>query len=189
MKKLLAVVMILGVASMGFAANEIHFPVGTMGQGATQSFAVGGDLDTASALGVQVIIVGLFPVGPTTGTLTLAGSTTVGGSFEVAEGANWLDYSDATIVMGMTLNWALAAVSGSHTPGFVSVTSSGDAEGTWELRVSDSEADGFLDELGGTFGDVFNGEITVSSGPEIPEPATMALVALGILGAIRRKRA
>jgi len=187
MRQLLTVIVILGLMGVVHAENRIDFPIVSMGAGLTEVFAISGQLDGEIALGSQVTAISLVPSGPVTGTLTISAITTGGSTFDLVEGANWLDFSDPTSLMGMTLDWTVASVSGPLTAGFVTVISSGDASGTWDLLVGHTTADGYLDVTGGVFGDLYNGEITVSQ-TVVPEPATLSLLALGAVAAVRRRR-
>ena len=187
MKKVLMVIMILGLMGVVHAENRIDFPIASMGADQTVSLPIAANLDLANALGLQVVGIALSPAGPVTGTLTINSITTAGSTFELTEGTNWMDFSDPTSLMGMTLDWSVASVSGPLTAGFISLTSSSDASGTWDLFVGHTSADGYLDVVGSVFGNLYDGEITVSESV-VPEPATLSLLALGAVAAVRRRR-
>jgi hypothetical protein len=187
MKKVLMVIMVLGLMGVVHAENRINFPIASMGADQTVSLPIAANLDLANALGLQVVGIALSPSGPVTGTLTINSITTTGSTFELTEGTNWMDFSDPASLMGMTLDWTVASVSGPLNAGFITLTSSADASGTWDLFVGHTSSDGYLDVVGGVFGNLYDGEITISESV-VPEPATLSLLAFGALMAVRRRR-
>ena len=188
MRKIVTIVVIFALAGLAYGDDWIKFPVASMGPNETQTFDITGNLDAESALGMQVVDIRLTPMGTVSGTLTISVMTTMGSTFELAEGANWMDFSDAPtgFLSGMTLDWTVASVSGPLTAGFVTLVSSPGASGTWGLLVGDGSSDGYLDVEGAVFGTVYDGEITV--GGVVPEPVTLSLLALGGLGVLLREK-
>jgi hypothetical protein len=185
MRKTFLVIVVLALTGTAHAANWIQFPVSTLGQGQTAALDITGHLDAESALGVQVIVT-LNPIMWFGGTVTMTGLTTTGSTFELVEGANWLDFSDAStgFLGAMTLDWTTANVSGNLIVGSITLSASPDALGVMGIEVVHLDPEGYLDNLGGAFGTLYNGEVGVVP---IPEPTTLVLVGLGLLGAWRRR--
>jgi len=183
-RKAFLIAIVLVLTSAAHADNWIRFPTAGMGPGLTQTFDIAGFLDAEPALGVQVGIT-LTPVMVFGGSLSITSMTTLGSTFEIVEGANWMDFSDPSLLAGMTLDWTNVDVSGNITVGSIELTSSPDALGVWAIEVVHFDPEGYLDPLGGASGTLYNGEIGVVP---IPEPTTLALAGWGVLGTLVRRR-